>query len=164
MKISLGDTVVIIAGKDKGKKGSVMRVLKNENRVIVAEVNMVTKHVKKTPQAPGRKVRIEHSIHASNVMLIDPKTGKGTRVGYKIDAKGKKTRIARGSGSELVRVKVSAEDQKKAGAEKSAEPAKKKAPFWKKAGPSVASDSDTKAEAGPATSTPGHTRSAGRGS
>ena len=166
MKLSQGDTVIVIAGKDKGKKGAVVRVLKEQNRVIVADINMVTKHIKKTAESAGRKVRVEHSIHASNVMLLDPKSGKSTRVGYKIDEKtGKKMRIAKRSGVELARVKLSAEDKKKGGVEKSvAEAPKKKAPFWKKGGPAAAADGETKAEAGPATSTPSHTRSAGRGS
>ena len=165
MKIAQGDTVLVIAGKDKGKKGAVVRVLKDQNRVIVADINLVTKHVKKTAEQAGRKVKVEHSIHASNVMLLDPKSGKPTRVGYKVDDKGKKVRIARKSGATLARTKLSAEDQKK-GVEKTVagEAPKKKAPFWKKGGPAASSEGEGKAEAGPATSTPGHTRSAGRGS
>ena len=76
MKISQGDTVVVIAGKDKGKQGTVVRTLKNEHRVIVSGVNMVTKHIKKTAQSEGKKITFEHSIHVSNVMILDPKTKK----------------------------------------------------------------------------------------
>lgn len=162
MKISTGDTVIIITGKDRGKKGTVMRVLRDEHRVLVAGINMVTKHVKKTPQTEGRKFRIEHSIHVSNVMLLDPKSGKPTRVGYIVDAKtGKKTRVSKKSGETLARVKVSKEEIAKAGAQE-AVPAKKS--FWRRGGATTEQTGSSKAEVGPALSTPGHTRSAGRGS
>ncbi len=168
MKISQGDTVVVIAGKDKGKKGTVMRILSGEGRVVVAGINMVTKHIKKTTQAPGQKMRLEHSIHISNISAIDPKSGAPTRVGYKIDEKtGHKVRIARKSGATIERVRISAEDAKKAvkASQKPGEEPAKKSPFWKKgSATTVAADGTSRTEEGPATSTVGHTRSAGRGS
>ncbi len=164
MKLSLGDSVIIISGKDKGKKGTVMRVLHTQNRVIVSGVNLVTKHVKKTTQEAGRKMQYESSIHASNVMILDPKTGKGVRIGYKVDSKtGKKTRVARGSGTELARVKGAA---KSADAPKNAKP-NKKSPFWKRVGfgadAAVDEVGGAKTEAA-VPAAPTHTRSAGRGS
>ncbi len=177
MKLSQGDTVHVIAGKDKGKRGTIMRVLKDQNRVIVSGVNMVTKHVKKTQNEAGKKLTYEGSISASNVMIVDPKTNKPTRVGYAVDAKGVKARIAKGSKTVIGRTKVEVPKAKQAPAstskapskEKEAAPAGKKAPFWKKIGfgnEAMGADAGSagKAESGPATSTPGHTRSAGRGS
>ncbi len=175
MKLSQGDTVQVISGKDKGKRGTIMRVLKDQNRVIVSGVNMVTKHVRKTQNEAGKKLQFERSISASNVMIIDPKTNKPTRIGYQIDAKtGAKARIAKGSKTVIGRTKVEAPKAKQAPASSSKAPDKeaapaKKAPFWKKMGGGAAAAGDNaqssgKAESGPATSTPGHTRSAGRGS
>lgn len=177
MKLSQGDTVHVIAGKDKGKRGTIMRVLKDQNRVIISGINMVTKHVKKTPSEAGKKLVYEGSISASNVMIVDPKTNKPTRVGYKTDAKGVKGRISKASGSPIGRTKVEATKKAKdapastakaPSKKEAAAPAGKKSPFWKKIGfGSEAMGGDataTKAESGPASSGPGHTRSAGRGS
>jgi large subunit ribosomal protein L24 len=102
MKLHAGDTVVVISGKDKGKTGRIMRVLLLEDRVIVAGVNMRTRHLKKTPQTPGRKVQYEASIHASNVALLDPKLKKPTRIGYRLTSDGKKERFAKRSKESLV--------------------------------------------------------------
>ncbi len=172
MKLSHGDSVIIISGRDKGKKGTVMRVLRDQNRVIVSGVNMLTKHIKKTAQTEGKKVRFEASMHVSNVQIVDPKSGKPSRVGYQIDAKtGKKTRVAKLSGTVLSRVKVEAKpvaDKDKKIAEPAADgkPAAKKPAFWKKVGfgaDAVTGSDAPKAETGPAqTAIP--TRSAGRGS
>ena len=166
MKLSHGDSVIIIAGKDKGKKGTIMRVLTEANRVIVSDVNMVTKHIKKTAQAAGKKVQFEASIHISNVQIVDPKTGKPSRIGYKVDAKtGQKVRISKKSGTALSRVKVdlSKEGDKKAAL---ADPKTVKKPgLWKKAGFGSDAASAGKAEAGPApTQSTIQTRSTGRGS
>lgn len=161
MKLSHGDSVIVIAGKDKGKKGTVMRVLHDQNRVIVSGVNMLTKHVKKTAQSEGKKVKFEVSISAANVMIVDPKTGKPSRIGYKIEG-GKKVRFAKKSGTVLARVKVDA-DKKKA-----MEATGKKSPFWKKGGfgaEAVQSEGSTRtAPDAPASSGITHTRSGGRGS
>ncbi len=184
MKLSQGDTVIVISGKDKGKKGTILRVLKDEQRVIVGDINMVTKHVKKTTQAEGRIVRFEKSIPASVVMMVDPKTGKPTRIGYRIDPKtGRKVRFAKASGTVLGRTKIEqketqvkevrtkprdAEDTQQEQEIPAVTPGAKKTPFWKKIsfGSDVASQSSApqKAESGPGQSAPGHTRSASRGS
>jgi len=97
MKIKTGDTVVVIAGKHKNKTGKVMRVLPKTDRIVVESVNTVTRHVKKTKERAGQKVTFEAPFQASNVMLVDPKTKKPTRIGYQVDSKGKKTRIAKKS-------------------------------------------------------------------
>jgi len=81
MKIHTGDTVVIISGKDKGKSGTVLRVLHERNHVVVTGINMRTRHVKKTFQQAGRILKYEASMNASKVMLLDPKTKKPTRIG-----------------------------------------------------------------------------------
>jgi large subunit ribosomal protein L24 len=101
MKIKKGDTVVVLAGKDKGKSGEIMSVLTKANRVYVKGVNMVKKHQSPTATNPGGIVAKEASIHVSNVALADPKSGKPTRVGFKVDAKGEKTRIAKKSGEKV---------------------------------------------------------------
>lgn len=101
MKLKTGDNVVVITGKDKGKTGKIMRVMKKTNRIVVEKVNMRTKHIKKTQSRPGETIRYEAPFEASNVMLVDPKTGKRTRVGYKHLEDGKKIRIAKASGEAL---------------------------------------------------------------
>ena len=99
MKIKKNDSVIVIAGKDKGKTGMVKEVLPKENRVVVVGINMMTKHTKPTQNDPqGGRKQIEASIHASNVAHIDPKTKKPTRVGYKTVDKDRKVRFARASG------------------------------------------------------------------
>ena len=101
MKIRNGDQVVVISGKDKGKTGTVLRVLPGKNRVVITNVNMRTRHMRATPQRPGQKVQYEASIHVSNVMAIDPKSKKRTRIAFATDAKGKKNRVAVRSGEKL---------------------------------------------------------------
>ena len=101
MKLHTGDLVVIITGKDKGKTGRILRVLLEKNRVVVAGINMRTRHIKKTAQSAGRVVRYEASLHASNVMAVDPKTKKRTRIGFRFKD-GHKQRFAKNSGEELV--------------------------------------------------------------
>lgn len=101
MKIKQGDTVVVIAGKDKGKEGKVIGTLKAENRVIVEGVNIVKKHIKPNAGEDGRIAEIEAPIHVSNVMIVDPKTKKRTRVGHTTDKNGKKIRVSRKSNEKL---------------------------------------------------------------
>jgi large subunit ribosomal protein L24 len=80
MKLRRGDQVVVIAGNDKGRTGEVKAVLRSNQRVVVEGVNVRTKHLKPTQQRPqGERVEREFPIHQSNVMLLDPRTGKGTR-------------------------------------------------------------------------------------
>ena len=98
MKIKKGDEVLVIAGKDKGKKGPVLKVLPKESRVVVGGVNKVKRHQKPSRTGAGGMVEKEASLHVSNVALVDPKTGKGTRVGFKILEDGKKVRVAKRSG------------------------------------------------------------------
>lgn len=98
MKIKLNDTIRVIAGKEKGKEGKVIKTLAEKSRVVVEGLNMKIKHVKKTAQRAGQKISFEGSMHVSNVMLIDEKTKKPTRVGYKME-KGKKVRFAKKSGA-----------------------------------------------------------------
>ena len=100
MKIHKDDQVIVIAGKDKGKKAKVLKALPRENKIIVEGVGMVTRHMKKQGSTPGQKVTFEKAIDASNVMLVDPKSGKPTRIGYKIEG-DKKIRFAKNSGTAL---------------------------------------------------------------
>ena len=97
MNLKVGDKVIVIAGSNKGKEGSIKKVLTKENRVIVEGVNIVKKHQKGNGQESGGILEIEAPIHASNVMLIDPKTKKPTRIGHSIDKNNKKIRISKKS-------------------------------------------------------------------
>lgn len=98
IKIKKGDEVIVIAGKDKGKKGSVLSVVRETDRVLVAGINMIKKHQKPDRTSPGGIISKEASLHISNIALLDPKEGKATRIGYKILEDGKKVRIAKLSG------------------------------------------------------------------
>ena len=101
MNLIKGDKVIVIAGKDKGKTGTIQKVDPRSNRVVVEGVNLRKKHKKPTQANPeGSIVEIYAPIDASNVMLVDPKTKKPTRIGHKI-VKGKKVRVAKASGTEL---------------------------------------------------------------
>lgn len=107
MKIKKGDRVIVITGRDKGKQGEVTRVLPEENRVVVAGINMRKRHRKARTQAEQSQiVSFEAPIHASNVAHIDPASGKPTRVGYKFLDDGRKVRVARrhepGKAGELI--------------------------------------------------------------
>lgn len=101
MNFKTGDKVVVIAGKDKGKEGKIIKTLKAENRVVVEGVNIVKKTVKPNGQNPGSITELEAPIHASNVMIIDPKTKKRTRIGHTTDKKGKKIRITKKSNENI---------------------------------------------------------------
>lgn len=95
MNFKVGDKVVVIAGKDKGKEGKIIKTIKKDNKVVVEGINIVTKHVKPSAQNEnGGIVKVEAPIHASNVMIIDPKTKKRTRIAHEIDENGKKHRIS----------------------------------------------------------------------
>ncbi|MFC3552102.1 50S ribosomal protein L24 [Lysobacter cavernae] len=97
-RIRKGDQVIVTAGKDKGKKGDVVRVL--GEKVVVSNINIVKRHTKPNPQAgqPGGVVEREAPIHISNVMLFNPATGKGERVAFKVLEDGRKLRVFRSSG------------------------------------------------------------------
>lgn len=102
MKIKKGDTVIVVAGKDKDKTGKVIQAMPAENRVIVENVNMVTKHKKPNQRVQqGGIVHQEAPINVSNVMILDPKEKVATRVGYKMLENGKKVRVAKKSGEIL---------------------------------------------------------------
>ena len=100
-RLRKGDEVVVISGKEKGKKGRVKAVLHDEGRVLVEGLNLIKRHTRPTPRNPsGGIIEKEAPMHASKVMPLDPKTGKGTRVKFKEDSKGKKIRVAK-SGEEI---------------------------------------------------------------
>jgi len=104
MKIKRGDNVIVLTGRDKGKKGSVLRVLRAESRVVVQGVNMVKRHTRPSAAQTGGIVEKEAPIHASNVAHVDPADGKPTRVGFKFLEDGqRKVRFARRSGEVIDR-------------------------------------------------------------
>jgi large subunit ribosomal protein L24 len=99
-----GDTVIVVAGKERGKKGKVLRVIPEKGRVVVERINMIKKHQRPTQKVrQGGIIEREGSIHLSNVMLVDPSSDKPTRVGMKALSDGKKVRVARRSGEMLDR-------------------------------------------------------------
>lgn len=165
MKIHQGDLVLIISGKDKGKQGTVLRVLASKNHVVVEGINMRTRHIKKTPQAAGQRIQYEASLDASKVMIVDPKTKKATRIGYSIDAKtGSKKRIAKASGEVITKAKTSAAKKSSAKKDASAGSAQAAAPksekpkesakpeakqaFWKRSATGKAGDDAAVKEGG----------------
>lgn len=100
-RIKKGDQVIVVAGKDKGKRGDVIRI--DGDRVIVSNVNIVKRHTKPNPQAgqPGGVIEREAPIHVSNVMPFNPATGKGERIGTKVLEDGRRIRVFRSSGEAL---------------------------------------------------------------
>jgi large subunit ribosomal protein L24 len=106
MRIKVGDEVMVIAGNDKGVRGTVQRVLRKDNKVVVSGVNVVKKHQKPRPtggrtQAQGGIIEFEAPIDASNVMLVDPTTGEPTRIGIRRDEDGRRIRVAKKSGKDI---------------------------------------------------------------
>ena len=100
-KIKKGDKVVVLTGRDKGKSGEVLRVLRADSRVLVQGVNVVKRHTRQSPGQPGGIVEKEAAIHISNVAHIDPKSNLPTRVGFKTLQDGRKVRFAKRSGEVL---------------------------------------------------------------
>ncbi len=98
LKIKKGDHVVVITGKDKGKKGEVLKVMPDENRAIVQGVAMMKRHQRQTTTQDGGIISKEAAIHMSNLAIEDPKDGKPTRVGFKFLKDGRKVRFAKRSG------------------------------------------------------------------
>jgi len=97
-----GDTVIVVSGKERGKRGRVLRVIPEKSRVVVERINMIKKHQRPTQKIrQGGIIEREGSIHLSNVMLLDPTSGKPTRVGARALGDGKKVRVARRSGEIL---------------------------------------------------------------
>lgn len=101
MKIKKGDKVVVLTGKDKGAKGEVLKVFPTEQRVLVQGVNMVKKHQAPSMGNAGGIQKVERPVHVSNVALMDPKSEKPTRVGYKLLKGGEKVRVAKHSGETI---------------------------------------------------------------
>ncbi len=97
-KIRKGDRVVVTAGRDKGKTGEVRQVIPTEDRAIVAGVNLVRRHTRQSAQTEGGILTKEAPIHLSNLAIADPKTGKATRVGFRVLDDGRKVRVAKRSG------------------------------------------------------------------
>jgi len=100
-KIRKGDEVIVLAGKDKGKSGEVTKMLLTEGRAIVQGINLVKRHTKQSQTNEGGIITKEASIHISNLSLKDPKSGKATRTGYKMEKDGTKIRIAKASGEAI---------------------------------------------------------------
>ena len=100
-KIRKGDRVVVIAGRDKGKSGEVLRVFPSEARVLVAGVNVVKRHQRQTARVQGGIVSKESPLHLSKIAHVDPKTGGPTRIGFKILGDGRRVRFAKKSGEVL---------------------------------------------------------------
>ncbi len=98
LKIRKGDHVVVVTGKDKGKKGEVLKVIPAENRAVVKGVGMIRRHQKQTAAQDGGIISKEAAIHISNLALEDPKDGQPTRVGYKFLKDGRKVRFSKRSG------------------------------------------------------------------
>ena len=103
MKIRKGDRVKVIAGRSKGKIGDVLRVLAADERVVVSGVNVIKRHTKPSRSEQGGIIEREAAIHVSNVALLDPKTDKPTKIGFKFLEDGRKVRFARGSGETIDR-------------------------------------------------------------
>ncbi len=146
MKLHTGDSVIVISGKDKGKTGTVLRVLPLEDRVVVEGINIRTRHMPKSAEQAGRIVKYEASLAACKVMLVDPKTGKASRIGY-VMKDGKKIRISKLSGEVVKKGKMPAKKkvEKAEKGEKDEKVSKKKEttaeapkaggakkPFWQK--------------------------------
>ena len=103
MKIRKGDRVKVIAGGSKGKVGDVLRVLPAEQRVVVSGVNVIKRHTKPSRTEQGGIIEREAAIHVSNVAVLDPKSDRPTKVGFKFLEDGRKVRVARGSGETIDR-------------------------------------------------------------
>ena len=101
LKIKRGDTVVVISGKEKDRRGEVKEVLPRENRVVVEGINVRTRHARPTQNNQQGLYTFEAPMHVSNVMLVDPNSGEPTRVGYRFTASGEKIRVAKASGKDI---------------------------------------------------------------
>jgi large subunit ribosomal protein L24 len=99
-KLKKGDQVIVLAGKDKGRKGEVTRVIPKENKAVVSGVNVAIRHQKQSAQGQGGRIAKELPIELSNLALVDPKTGEATRVGFRIE-NGEKVRFAKKSGETI---------------------------------------------------------------
>ena len=102
-RVRKGDTVAVVTGREKGRTGEVLRMLRKERRVVVQGVNMVKRHTKPSPTTPGGILEKEAPLDISNVALVDPKDGKATRVGYRLLEDGRKVRYSKRSGEVIDR-------------------------------------------------------------
>jgi large subunit ribosomal protein L24 len=101
LKVKRGDTVVVISGKEKDRRGEVKEVLPKENRVVVEGINVRTRHARPTQNNQQGLYTFEAPMHVSNVMLVDPNSGEPTRVGYRFTDSGEKIRVAKASGKDI---------------------------------------------------------------
>ena len=101
IKLKKGDEVVVLAGKDKGKRGKIVRVIPDLRKVIVTDINKYKKHQKPGNNEPGGIVEKEMPIHLSNLNFFDPKSNQGVRIGFKFNKDGKKIRINKKTGTEI---------------------------------------------------------------
>jgi large subunit ribosomal protein L24 len=97
-KIRKGDKVVVLAGKDKGRTGEVLTVMPKEDKALVRGINMIVRHQRQSQSQEGGLIRKEAPIHLSNIAIVDPKDGKPTRVGFRLEKDGTKVRVAKRSG------------------------------------------------------------------
>ncbi len=102
-KVRKGDNVVVLTGRERGKTGEVLRILRKERRLVVQGVNLVKRHTRPSPVSPGGIMQKEAPLAVSNVALIDPKDGRPTRVGYRRLEDGRKVRYAKRSGEVIDR-------------------------------------------------------------
>jgi large subunit ribosomal protein L24 len=100
-KIRKGDNVIVLSGRDRGRRGEVIQVMPDEGRALVRGIHMVKRHQRQTATQDGGIISKEASVHLSNLAIADPKDGKPTRVGFKFMADGKKVRVAKRSGAEI---------------------------------------------------------------
>lgn len=100
-KIKRGDTVVVLAGKDKGRSGEVVKVLPKDEKALVRGVNLIRRHQRQSQSQEGGIITKEAPIHLSNLAMADPKDGKATRVGFQVQKDGKKVRVAKRSGETI---------------------------------------------------------------
>lgn len=101
LKVKRGDTVVVISGKEKGKRGEIERVIPDENRVVVQGVNVRTRHARPSQNNQQGLYTFEAPIHVSNVMLVDPGSGEPTRVGHRFTDSGEKLRVSKKTGRDI---------------------------------------------------------------
>ena len=100
-KIRKGDNVIVLTGRDRGRRGEVIQVMPDEGRALVRGIHMVKRHQRQTAAQDGGIISKESSIHLSNLAIADPKDGKPSRVGFKVMADGRKVRVAKRSGAEI---------------------------------------------------------------
>lgn len=113
MKIKISDTVLIIAGKEKGKTGKVLKTLKKNGKIVVEKLNIRTRHIKKTPQKAGEIIHYEAPMSASNVKIICPNCSKSARIGYKLLENAQKQRVCKKCGQGVDRTEVVAKTTRK---------------------------------------------------